>query len=61
MGRILKVSTCFLPLIVFTKRQSSYYWAKDISFKVRIHVIEFSKEVVDIMPIVESYFIGEHI
>lgn len=45
-----------------------YHWAKDISLKVRIHAIEFPKEMVDIMPIVEYYFakqleplIGKHI
>lgn len=45
-----------------------YHWAKDICLKVRIHAIEFPKEMVDIMPIVESYFakhlkplIGKHI
>lgn len=33
-----------------------YHWAKNISLKVRIHAIEFPKEMVDIMPIVEYYF-----
>lgn len=45
-----------------------YYWAKELHLKVRLHAIEFEREMEDMMPAVEQYFantlkplVGKHI
>lgn len=45
-----------------------YHWAKDLRLELDLHALEFDDDMVDIMPIVESYFakcfhplIGKHI
>lgn len=45
-----------------------FHWAKDLSLKVKLHVIEFEKNMEDMMPAVEQYFanalsplVGKHI
>ncbi|HPH36261.1 MAG TPA: hypothetical protein PL108_01290 [Sediminibacterium sp.] len=44
-----------------------FYWAKDLSLDLKIHVLEFDKNMADIMPIIEYAFakklqplIGKH-
>ena len=45
-----------------------YHWAKEIRLEVKLHALEFTKDMADIIPIVESYFakrlhplVGKHI
>lgn len=45
-----------------------FHWAKDLSLKVRLHAIEFERDMEDMMPAVEQYFakalnplVGKHI
>lgn len=45
-----------------------YHWAKELHLEVKLHALEFTEDMADIMPIVESYFakklhplVGKHI
>ena len=45
-----------------------YYWAKDLHLEIRLHAIEFERDMEDMMPAIEQYFantlkplVGKHI